>query len=116
MASLYSYGHVFSLVTECGLGMGEGIPLTPLEAMACRTPIIVGNQDGSREAVFEPINGYVISPGELDLHAEIIGNLADDPALLELLATNAEATARRYFSYDLFKAKHKELLDIVLQN
>jgi len=116
MASLYSYGHVFSLVTESGIGMGEGIPLTPLEAMACKTPIIVGNQDGSREAIFEPINGYVISPDDLILHAKIIGHLADDPALLKSLAANAETTARQYFCYDLFKAKHKDLLDKVFQN
>lgn len=114
MGSLYSYGHVFSLVTESGKGMGEGIPLTPLEAMACRTPIIVGNQDGSREAIFEPINGYVIHPGNLDLHSQIICQLVDDPDLLQELSFNAEYTARQHFSYPFFKAKHQALLDTIL--
>lgn len=114
MAALYSYGHIFSLVTESGVGMGEGIPLTPLEAMACQCPIIVGNQDGSREAVFEPRNGYIIDPMDLDVHAEIICMLANDPLLLKELSANARLIAEKHFAYELFKAKHKIFMDNIL--
>ena len=47
-------------------GRGEGIPLTPLEAAACAKPIIVGNEDGSREAVVEGVNGFIVSPRDPD--------------------------------------------------
>lgn len=107
MASLYSYAHIFSLVTETGKDKGEGIPLTPLEAMACRCPIIVGDQDGSQEAVFEEQNGFIIDPQDLELHANIICNLAQSPNRLQEMATNAERIAKQYFGYDLFKEKHE---------
>lgn len=45
-----SNARVFSLVSECGMNKGEGIPLTPLEALACGTPIVVGDEDGSSPA------------------------------------------------------------------
>ena len=111
MASMYSYGHLFSMVTESGIGMGEGIPLTPLEAMACRTPIIVGNEDGSREAVFNNENGYVISPQDLETHADIIITLIDHPEEQNKLGMGAEKIAQHYFGYTLFKEKHSIALN-----
>lgn len=107
IAAMYSYCHLFSLVTESGNEMGEGIPLTPLEAMACRSPIIVGNQDGSSEAVFENQNGFVIDPWDLNAHAAIICKLMDQPELLEKMTVSAEQTAKQHFSYELFKSKHQ---------
>lgn len=109
MGALYSYAHIFSLVTESGHGMGEGIPLTPLEAMACRTPIIVGNQDGSREAVMNEENGFVIDPGDLDRHAAIICQWTDFPDERNKAGDGAARLAHRFFAFDAFKEKHAEL-------
>src|SRR5690606_17862369 len=110
LGALYSYAHIFSLVTESGHGMGEGIPLTPLEAMACRTPIIVGNQDGSREAVMNEENGFVIDPGDQDRHAAIIRHWIDFPDERSKAGDAAERLAHRFFAFDAFKEKHAELL------
>jgi phosphatidylinositol alpha-1,6-mannosyltransferase len=107
MSSMYSYADIFSLVTEAGKGMGEGLPLTPLEAMACRTPIIVGNQDGSREAVFAEENGYVIDPQDLQKHAKVILELLQDNDAREFMSKNAESLARKHFSFDHFREKHR---------
>ena len=49
LPKFYRASRIFTLVSDRGKGRGEGIPLTPLEAMACGSPIIVGNQDGSQE-------------------------------------------------------------------
>jgi phosphatidylinositol alpha-1,6-mannosyltransferase len=46
---LYRSAGAFYLTSETGPHKGEGLPLTPLESMACGVPVIVGNQDGSRE-------------------------------------------------------------------
>ena len=62
LPNVYRCAHIFSLVSDRGLGRGEGIPLTPLEAMACGVPIVVGNEDGSQEAVVDGRNGIVVSP------------------------------------------------------
>jgi len=107
MAHLYSLPDVFSLVSEVGKGMGEGIPLTPLEAMACGTPIIVGDEDGSREAVFDSKNGYVISPNDLDSHVNHVKYLSENQNSLEQMGFEALRIANEEFSYSNFLKKHK---------
>lgn len=107
MAHLYSLPDVFSLVSEVGKGMGEGIPLTPLEAMACGTPIIVGNEDGSKEAVFDSKNGYLITPNDLDSHVNHVKYLSENKNLLEQMGFEAIRIANEEFSYYNFFKKHK---------
>ena len=53
---VYKSAHLFCLVSEKGKGKGEGIPLTPMEALASGLPIIVGNHDGSKELIFKLYN------------------------------------------------------------
>lgn len=109
LPNLYRAASVFSLVSDRGTGRGEGIPLTPLEAMACGIPIIVGDQDGSREAVIENQNGYVVDPFNLARHAEVLVSLAEDPALRGALAAGALKVAQSHFSYEGFRDKHQTL-------
>jgi phosphatidylinositol alpha-1,6-mannosyltransferase len=108
LPAILSYGHLFSLVTESGENKGEGIPLTPLEAMGCGLPIIVGNQDGSREAIFENRNGYIISPFDLASHEEIILKTAGSKEEYNRLKLGAKEVVNEYFSYESFKDKHAE--------
>jgi len=113
MADLYSLPDVFSLVSEVGEGMGEGIPLTPLEAMACGTPIIVGNQDGSREAIFNTENGYVIEPLDLEAHRICIESLYTDKSLHDKMRESATKVARTEFSYKRFLNEHNTFFKIL---
>ncbi|PWU00011.1 MAG: hypothetical protein C5B52_09570 [Bacteroidetes bacterium] len=107
LATVYQTCSIFSLITEAGKDKGEGIPLTPLEAMACGKPILVGNQDGSREAIFEEQNGYSMDPGNLELHQKIIESYINDQELLRQHSANALSIAKEYFSYPIFKSKHE---------
>lgn len=107
LAGLYSLPDVFSLVSEVGEGMGEGIPLTPLEAMACGTPIIVGNQDGSREAILNAENGYVIEPYDLEAHRVCIESIYADKSLHNNMRKAATKIAREEFSYERFFKENK---------
>ncbi|MDI1323223.1 MAG: glycosyltransferase family 4 protein [Algoriphagus sp.] len=110
MPKFYSAASIFSLVSDRGVGRGEGIPLTPLEAMACGTAIIVGNQDGSQEAIFEDKNGFCIDSLDLAQHAQVIRSLLSDPDLLEKKSQAANLVAHKYFSFETFKVKHQEFL------
>lgn len=107
MASVYNSCSIFSLITDSGEGKGEGIPLTPLEAMACGKPILVGNQDGSREAIIDD-NGFSMDPFDLDEHKRIIIQYIQDDNLLHEHSENALEIAHEYFSYDHFKIKHEQ--------
>jgi phosphatidyl-myo-inositol dimannoside synthase len=114
LPAIYRLAYVFSLVSDRGKGRGEGIPLTPLEAMACRVPIIVGNQDGSQEAVIGEANGFTIDPFDIETHAQRLVELIVNHTMREEKAENALLMAHKHFSYLHFKIKHKELLSRVV--
>jgi phosphatidylinositol alpha-1,6-mannosyltransferase len=108
LADVYRAASVFSLVSDRGPGRGEGIPMTPLEAMACGVPILVGNQDGSSEAVFDNRNGYVVDSLDLDQHQARLRTMIDDSAQLQKMREACVAISKEYFDYRRF-AKELEL-------
>jgi phosphatidyl-myo-inositol dimannoside synthase len=110
LPALYRCADVFSLVSERGHGRGEGLPLTPLEASACGVPIVVGNEDGSAEAI-DGTNGFAIAPFDVETHAEILVRLASDAELRRRLAAGAVHRARSVFGFELFRDKHRPLLE-----
>lgn len=110
LPALYRMATVFSLVSDKGPGRGEGIPLTPLEAMACGAPILVGNEDGSPEAVDRTRNGLVVSPRQQGETAEALCSLLQEG---HDAATRRRVEARRVaeerFGYAAFRDKHRHL-------
>jgi len=110
LADIYRMSFIFSLVSDRGKGRGEGIPLTPLEAMACGVPIIVGNQDGSQEAVIDGRNGFAIDPMNIENHAAKLALLLTDQELRCEKAKNAVVMVHKYFSFEEFKNKHGILM------
>ena len=100
---------LFSLVSDRGKGRGEGIPLTPLEAGACGAAIMVGNQDGSQEAVVDGQNGFVCPSLDLDHQAGLLRAMYADPAALAALAAAAPKVAAARFGYRRFVEEHKQV-------
>ena len=111
LPGVYRSAHIFSLMSDRGIGRGEGLPLTPLEAAASGVPILVGNLDGSREAAESGVEGFVLDPFDLDAHAEAIVRLASSPDERARMGLAARARATREFSYDRFVTKHRRFLD-----
>jgi phosphatidylinositol alpha-1,6-mannosyltransferase len=110
LPALYRACDVFSLVTTAGPGMGEGIPLTPLEAAACGKPILVGDQDGSREAAADGETGFVLDSRDASaLYARLL-TLAGDAALRARMGEAARARIVREHAYPRFRARVAELL------
>jgi phosphatidyl-myo-inositol dimannoside synthase len=110
LPAFYRAGDVFSMVTDFGFGRGEGMPLTPLEAAASGTPILVGNQDGSPEAVDDGVSGFVLDPFDLDAAGERIARLWHDPALRKRIGDAGRARIVREHSYARFRERTAELL------
>lgn len=110
LADVYRSAHLFSLVSDRGPGRGEGIPLTPLEAAACGVPILVGNQDGSQEAVVGGENGVVLDPFDLVGHGDAIVSLVRDRERRSSMAAGAARIARSSFGFGRFRDEHRALL------
>ncbi len=110
LCDVYRSAHVFSLVSNRGRLRGEGLPLAALEAAACGLPIVVGDQDGSQEAVIEGENGHVVDPYDLDAHERRLRELARDPGARAEMGAAGRARAVREFSYARFVEEHRQLL------
>jgi phosphatidylinositol alpha-1,6-mannosyltransferase len=110
LVNIYQLADIFVLVSDRGINRGEGVPLTPLEAAACGKPIIVGNEDGSQEAVREGINGYIVSPREPTQLKERILELYHHPTVRETMGEEARKVILEDFSYDMFKTKLSRVL------
>lgn len=110
LVDVYNLCDVFALVSDHGYGHGEGIPLTPLEAAACGKPIIVGNEDGSQEAVAEGVNGHIVSPRDPNALRQALLDIITNPDLREKMGQAARARIEAEFSYEGFREKTARIL------
>jgi phosphatidylinositol alpha-1,6-mannosyltransferase len=110
LVDVYNLCDLFVHVSDRGYGRGEGIPLTPLEAAACGKPIIVGNEDGSQEAVMEGVNGRIVSPRSTGLMSETIGELLLNDEGRMRMGTAARRRVEEEFSYTRFSGRILKIL------
>lgn len=113
LPAIYRSSDVFALITHAGPGAGEGIPLTPLEAAACGKPILVGDQDGSREAAEDGVSGFVLPPFDLDAIADRLTRLARDPDLRRRMGEAARARVEREHAYPRFRERVRDLTRVL---
>jgi len=110
LADVYRCGRVFSMVGDRGPNRGEGIPLTPLEAASCGLPLLVGDQDGSAEAVVNGETGLALDPFDVAAIARHLLALLGDPERCQRMGQAARRRIEREFSFETFRDKHRELL------
>ncbi len=111
LPALYRSASLFVLVSRRGKDAGEGLPLTPIEAAACGAPIVVGNEDGSREAVIDGETGFLVrSRDEAELAAVLERASTMGDALARMGRAAATDAATR-FSFARFRAEHRALLE-----
>ena len=109
--AIYRIAHVFSLVSDKGPGRGEGIPLTPIEAMSAGIPILVGDEDGSLEAVDGERNGFIVSPRDPQGMTDALVRLLNEEGEAHAKRTaEARAVAEERFGYVGFIEKHRSFL------
>lgn len=114
LSDLYRAAHVFALVSDKGPDRGEGIPLTPIEAMACGLPVVVGDEDGSREAVDGNRNGIVVSPRDPSALIDALVTLLSETGTERQRRTKeARRVAEERFGYPGFVEKHREFYQAI---
>ena len=114
MPDVYRSADAFYLVSEFGYDKGEGLPLTPIEAMACGVPVIVGDQDGSREILDDSGGGICVSPGLEEPAVDYIRKLKADSAYFASERKAARQRAEFAFTYEHFAQKTIAVLEALL--
>ncbi len=77
----------------------EPFGITPLEAMACGTPVIGANVGGIKYSVIDGETGALVPPENPAALAEKIDELLADKALLGQMGINALARVNTYFTW-----------------
>jgi glycosyltransferase involved in cell wall biosynthesis len=88
----------------------EGLPNAVLEAMAAGLPVIASNVGGIPLLVQHGVHGLLVEPGDIDLLASAIGQLAADPERRLKMGAAARSRAAE-FSWDSCAHAHAELYD-----
>lgn len=114
LPGFYRFASVFALVSQRYHGGGEGIPMTPLEAAAAGVPILVGNEDGSREAPVDGQTGFILPSRDEDALVAALERFAADPALGKRFGEAGRRRIETHFSYERFVSEHREFLGKVI--
>lgn len=90
---------------------GEGFGIVFIESIACGTPVLAGNKDGSQDAVLDGEVGILVDPDDVDEIAERVieffkGNASPHLYDKELLIERAD----RSYSMESFQERVKKLL------
>lgn len=92
----------------------EGLPVSVLEAMAARRPVVATAIGGTDEAVTDGVTGLLVPPGDPSALAEAIRRLQTDPALTRRLAAAGRARVLRDFSASATARRVMEVYEEVL--
>ncbi len=95
--------------------ISEGIPLTVIEAMAARRPVVATSVGGLPEMVQPNLNGYLAEPGDAEGLADGLRRLHADACLREGMGTAGSHIARETFSLERMLNAYSDVYDEVLQ-
>ena len=87
--------------------LSEGMPNTPLEAMASGVPVIASDVGGTREVVGD--DGFLVPPGAAGEIADRLGLLHAEPQRRRELAARARARAAAQFDIAKMVRAYEEL-------
>ncbi|MEP7340202.1 MAG: glycosyltransferase [Acidobacteriota bacterium] len=95
--------------------LSEGMPITVLEAMAARLPVVATNVGALPELVEEGATGFLVAPQQDEAMAERLMRFYANRELAEAFGVRARAKVERDFSLDLMLRRYADLYFSVLQ-
>ncbi|MCI0525354.1 MAG: glycosyltransferase [Acidobacteria bacterium] len=101
---LYGAMNVFALSS-----LSEGMPLTVLEAMAARLPVVATNVGAAPELVEEGGTGFLVEPKDDQALAERLARLYSEPELARRFGEAARRKVEREYSLELMLRRYADL-------
>jgi glycosyltransferase involved in cell wall biosynthesis len=95
--------------------ISEGIPLTLIEAMAARLPVVATDVGGVAEVVVPEFTGLLAPAGDDATLAQHLVRLAQNRALGPRFGRNGAARAEDLFSFDRMAAGYARVFEEVLE-
>lgn len=92
----------------------EPFGITPLEAMACGTPVIGANVGGIKYSVAHGQTGFLVPPNDPDSVAERIEQLYSNTRLQLVMSKNAIKRVNKYFTWHCVACAVKEVYDVIV--
>jgi glycosyltransferase involved in cell wall biosynthesis len=92
----------------------EPFGITPLEAMACGTPVIGSNVGGIKYSVAHRRTGYLVPPHDPRALAAAVMPLLNDPVLYRNMQRNAIRRVNNLFTWDKVAGKMHTIYNKVL--
>jgi D-inositol-3-phosphate glycosyltransferase len=77
----------------------EPFGITPLEAMACGTPVIGANVGGIKYSVLDGETGLLVNPHDPEMLADKISKVIDNDTLLNRMGENAIYRVNTHFTW-----------------
>ena len=76
----------------------EGLPLTILEAMAHKLPVVSSNVDGNTEAVIDGLTGYSCNPDNIECYIYYLSELINNDKKRKKMGENGREIVKENFS------------------
>ena len=84
----------------CSTPWYEPFGITPLEAMACGTPVIGSAVGGIKYSVVDGVTGYLVPPHDAAALAERLAHLHANPSLAQALGRAGIRRVRSLFTWE----------------
>jgi glycosyltransferase involved in cell wall biosynthesis len=94
----------------------EPFGITPLEAMACGTPVIGANVGGIKYSVADGLTGYLVPPHQPAALAEKIKDLLSDGEMYHAMQKNAIRRVHKFFTWNKVADKMHQLYQKIVVN
>jgi len=94
----------------------EPFGITPVESMACGTPVIGSNVGGIKYTVEDGTTGFLVDPKDPDSLGEKLAYLYNHPEERKLMSKKAMDRANAHFTWDIVSESVSELYEEVLSN
>ncbi|MDP3701022.1 MAG: glycosyltransferase [Hylemonella sp.] len=91
-------------------GDQEGLPVTLMEAMACRCPVVASRLGGIAEVIEHEVSGLLVAPADPAALASALERMLQDAPLRGRLAAAAAAQVQGRFDWSGITRRHRDVL------